>query len=270
MSFGKSKAPAPPDPKETAAAQTAQNVSTAIAQQQLNNVNQITPDGTLTYNQTGSYQMTDPNSGEVYDVPLFTAIQELSEAGQQVKAAQDQADINLSNLAASQSERLDEVLNGPIDLSTEATEARLMELGRQRLDPALDRRREQLSNQLSQQGIRMGSTAYDRAMEGLNQSENDAYNQLLLTGRGQAMQEAYAQRNQPINEITALLSGSQVSNPNFVNANPAQLGNVDVAGLINTNYNQQLARTQQQNAQSGALLGGLFSLGGSALAGGFF
>lgn len=47
------KAPAAPDPKETAAAQTATNKETAYWNAVLNNVNQITPYGNLTYAQTG-------------------------------------------------------------------------------------------------------------------------------------------------------------------------------------------------------------------------
>ena len=36
--------------------------------------------------------------------------------------------------------------------------------------------------------------------------------------RNQYMQEQYAQRNQPINEITSLMSGSQVQQPNWLNS----------------------------------------------------
>lgn len=51
--MGKGKAPKSPDPVATAAAQTAQNKETALWNAQLNNVNQITPYGNLTYTQTG-------------------------------------------------------------------------------------------------------------------------------------------------------------------------------------------------------------------------
>ncbi|RWI30409.1 MAG: hypothetical protein EOQ93_33145, partial [Mesorhizobium sp.] len=88
-----------------------------------------------------------------------------------------------------------------------------------------------------------------------NQGENDAYNQLLLQGRGQAVQEALAQNSAPINNLTALLSGSQVSQPNFVNANMPTIPTTDVAGLINTNYNQKLQNWQQQAQSSSDLFG---------------
>lgn len=50
---GGSSAPAAPDPAKTAAAQTATNKETAYWNAVLNNVNQITPYGNLTYAQTG-------------------------------------------------------------------------------------------------------------------------------------------------------------------------------------------------------------------------
>jgi len=53
--MGKPSPPKPPDPQETAAAQQNTNVNTALANTFLGNVNQITPDGTLTY----SYAMPD-------------------------------------------------------------------------------------------------------------------------------------------------------------------------------------------------------------------
>ena len=47
--------PTPPNPYQTAAAQTGTNVSTGVANAFLNNVNQITPEGSLNYDVTGNY-----------------------------------------------------------------------------------------------------------------------------------------------------------------------------------------------------------------------
>ena len=265
-----SKAPAPPDPKETAGAQVAQNIGTAIAQQGFNNVNQVTPDGTLTYTQTGTTKWTDPNTGRVYDLPQWTATQTLSDAQQAIKNRNDAAQRNMAGIARDQSGRLGKLLGKPVDLSNEATEARLMELGRSRLDPALDRRRESAVTRLSNQGIKEGSEAFDRAMSRLNEGENDAYNQLLLTGRGQAVQEALTERNQPINETTALLSGSQVSMPSFVNPNTANIANVDRAGLEHAAYQAKYGAWQQEQQNKQAVMGGLFGLASGGLAGGYF
>ena len=75
--------PTPPDPYETAGAQTGTNVSTAV-NAFLGNVGQRTPYGNLSYDQTGTYKWTDPNSGAVYDIPTFTATQTMSPAYQAI------------------------------------------------------------------------------------------------------------------------------------------------------------------------------------------
>jgi len=263
--MGKPKPPAPPDPKATAAAQTGTNIATATANQQLQNVNQITPYGNLTYDQTGVYNMFDPTTKTWHQIPKTTATQTFSPSQQAIFDQSQVAQQNLAGTAADQSAFLRDYLGQPVDLSNEAVESRLMQLGRSRLDPALQERRERLESSLSNRGVKMGSDAYDRAIELNRQSENDAYNQLLLTGRRQGVQEALSERNQPINEITALLSGSQVSQPNFVNTQQPQMPTVDYAGLVQDNYNQQLGNYNQQMAQRQGLMGGLFGLGSSLI-----
>ena len=81
--------PTPPDPNATARAQTSTNVSTAVANAFLNNTNQTSPDGSLDYNQTGSYSWTDPTTNATYNIPRFTATQTLSPEQQQIKAQTD-------------------------------------------------------------------------------------------------------------------------------------------------------------------------------------
>jgi hypothetical protein len=153
----------------------------------------------------------------------------------------------------------------PFDGSNEAVEGRLFELGRKRLDPMFAQQQDALDAKLANQGIMVGSKAYDAAQRGQYEGQNDAYNSLLLQGRGQAFGEAQATRNQPINEITALLSGSQVSQPQAANFNQSNIPTTDVAGLINKNYDQKLGAWQQQQAQSQSIMGGLFGLGSSFL-----
>jgi hypothetical protein len=140
-----------------------------------------------------------------------------------------------------------------------------MELGRKRLDPVIAQRDEDLRTRLANQGIKAGSDAYSREMNTFNQGTNDAYNQLLLTGRQQSVNEALTERNQPLNEISALMSGSQVSQPNYVGSNMPTIPTTDVAGLINENYSQQMNAYNQQMAQRQSILGGLFGLGSSLI-----
>lgn len=78
--------------------------------------------------------------------------------------------------------------------------------------------------------------------------------------RSQFMNEAYAQRNQPLNELAGLLSLSQVQNPTSANVQTPQtgVGGVDYTGLVNNQYNAQNAAYQNQ-------MGGLFGLASAGI-----
>jgi hypothetical protein len=258
--------PDPPDPKDTSSAATSTNVGTAIANAWMQNANQITPDGALKYDQTGTKSWFDPYTGKTYEVPTFTATQTLSPEAQAIRDKQLAAQTSMAGLAQQQAAKLTDLLGSPVDLSNDAVEGRLFDLGRKRLDPLYADKRAGLEQQLANQGIALGSKGYETAMQQLSQAENDAYNQLLLQGRGQSVQEILAARNQPINETTALISGSQVSQPSFVNANIGAIPTTDVAGLINDNYQQRLAKAQAENSQTAGILGALFGFGGQLLA----
>ncbi|RUX96147.1 hypothetical protein [Mesorhizobium sp. M7D.F.Ca.US.004.01.2.1] len=263
--MGKPKAPSPPNPKDTSAASTGTNISTAIANSYLNNANQVGPDGTITYTDNGSQSITDPYTGKTYQIPTRTATTTLSPAQQAIKDQTDKAQLNLGTLANNQSSFLNDYMAKPFDGSNDATEARLLQLGKERLDPILAQQQDALATRLSNQGIKLGSAAYDRAMAQQGQNANDATNQLILQGHGQAFSEGQAIRNQPINEITALLSGSQVSSPQAAGYNGSTIPTTDNAGLINENYNQKMNNYNQQMAQSNSLIGGLFGLGGKLI-----
>ena len=136
-----------------------------------------------------------------------------------------------------------------------------MELGSARLNPMFAQRDEDLRTRLANQGIKAGTAAYDREMAGLGQQENDAYNQLLLQGRGQANQELLAEDNQRINQISALLGGGQVSQPTFqtglgITAAPT----TDNASIIANSDAARQNQWAQSQASMGSMLGGLGGL----------
>jgi hypothetical protein len=243
-------APKAPDPAKTAAAQTESNKATAVTQYGLNATNQVTPYGNLNYSQNGTW-----SDG----TPRFTATQSLSPEQQQLYNQQTQLGSKLNNLAIGQTDRLNGVLSQPVNLSNEATESRLMELGRARLDPIIAQREKSTEAELLNKGVRPGTEAYRRATEAVGQQTNDAYNQLLLQGRGQSVQEALAERNQPINEISALMGGGQVQAPNFVNTPSPGVNGTDVAGITNNAYNQNM---QGYQSKMSGLLGLGTALGG--------
>jgi hypothetical protein len=389
---GKPEAPTPPSPYATAAAQTGTNVSTAIANQQMNATNQVTPDGSLTYANTGSYTWTDPVSGSVYTVPQMTSTQTLSPQGQAIKNQNLGTQLNLATMGNQQSQRVSGLLSTPFDptsggpaagnadtlrfsnhpgaatsYNTTNAQTQLGPYGdvttsygpqddfssdRQRVEDSLMARmnpqlaieKQGITQQLADQGIRPGSQAYSDAMMNYSRQANDArygaisqagseqqrmmdmaaqqagfqnaaqqqqYEQQLGAGsfynqgvaqnnqtsaglaafgnaglaqqlsqeqsffnaqnaaRNQYMQEQYQQRNQPLNEISALMSGSQVQQPNWLNSPTSQIPTTDFAGI--TNANTQAQQQAYATAQSGwnSVVGGVLGLGAGALKGGY-
>ena len=101
-------------------------------------------------------------------------------------------------------------------------------------------------------------------------------NAVLQEKAGQdAMRQSYIEeellrRNQPLNEIIGLMSGTQISGPNFSQVNMPSIAPVDIAGIFGQDYQNQLSYAQQQNALPLAMLGGGFNLGAGALSGGYF
>ncbi len=115
------------------------------------------------------------------------------------------------------------------------------------------------AGQFAQSGTQMNNAA----LQAEGNFANQAYAQQLQTD--------LALRNQPINEISALMSGGQVTLPQFQPYQGGQVGMTPVgdyymqnAQMANQNYQSQLAANAQQNA---GLYGALGSLGGMGLYG---
>src|SRR3954471_17612144 len=115
--MGKPDAPTPPNPLDTARAATGTNVSTAVANAFLGNVNQDTPNGSLRYNQTNTYSWTDPTTGSTYNIPQFTATQTLTPQGQVIQGQTQAAQYNLAGMANAQSGRIAGLLSNNMDVS---------------------------------------------------------------------------------------------------------------------------------------------------------
>lgn len=264
--MGKSSPPPPPDPKETAAAQTGTNISTAIANNVMGFANQNTPTGSQSSEISGYYSLTDPSTGETYQIPMWTHNTSLNEGEQAVYDSGLEARGNLAGLAAERSDWLADYLP-QTGAMTDEIDSKLFDLGSKRLDPRFEREEAALRTQLANQGIAPGSEAYNKELDLFRQGKNDAYNQLTLTGRNTAMNEV----NAPINQITALLSGGQVSGPGTTGPMPgASIPTTDYAGIVNQNYNQQMNNWQTQQGQRSSLMGGLFGAGAKVLSGGIW
>ncbi len=259
--------PPAPDPNKAAAAQAGLNRDSAQATQATNMIDQTGPFGSLTYNSTGQdYVFTDSKGKEV-KIPKYIAETTLSPQEQHLYDLTSQIKANVGQIGVDQSNRIGDLLSTPVDLSNEATEGRLNELGSKRLDPRFAREEELLRTRLANQGVGEGSAAWNSAYNNFSQTKNDAYNQLYLTGRDQAMREALTKRNQPINEISALLSGSQMNLPQQLQTPQARVGDVDYMGMLNSQYQSQMQAYGQQLASRSNMMGGIFGLLGKGIGG---
>lgn len=347
----------------------------------MSNYDQVDPNSSTSFDQTGSYSYFDPFTGMSYDIPTFTQTTEYSPVQEAINNETNSAKYNLATLANNQSDSLANLLSSTVDTSTlpswgsasslydpnyssmktsagltnsfdsggditnsygpedgfSADRQRVEDALMQRLNPYLSQDKEALNTQLANQGLQPGSEAYDRALQQINAQQTDArlavigqagdeqqrlndmaaqqagfenaaqqqqYSQNLSSAsftnaanqgtfdnynggtgannsleqqkladsltlyntqnqdRENALNETFALRQEPINEITALLSGSQVAAPSFQAADVATIPTTDTAGLMTQEYDQQVQKAMADYSASSDMWGGL--LGGAA------
>lgn len=242
---GKSSAPQSPDYAGAAAATAAGNKT---------NVN--TPNGSLTYS---------PGANGTWNADV-----QLSPAQQQLQNQTDKTSLGLAGLQDQATGRVGQSLNTPWDSSgyakapvnagTTGQDAIMA-----RLQPQQDRDQASLNNRLANQGIMPGSEAYNNEQDTFNRSKNDAYSQAALQGinldtnaHQQGMQEQSFLRSQPLNELNALRTGSQVNGPNFSQVPSTQganyLGAAQLAG------NDALGASNANAASQNNMYSGLFGV----------
>jgi Zn-dependent alcohol dehydrogenase len=146
-----------------------------------------------------------------------------------------------------------------------------------RLQPTLAMEQKQFDTQMANQGIPLGSEAYENARRMFDQRQNDKLVSSVIQGtqtglqaRGQGFSEQAYQRNEPINTLNAVRSGSQVTNPNsfFVSApQQATTAGADMLGAAGMTGNANIAAANATNAQRNAMISGLFNIGAAAAGG---
>lgn len=253
-----------------AAAQGAANKDAAVATAQASNPNINNP--------AGSRRVTwsvDPSTGN--SVPTIT--DEYSPEQRSIYDLNQQGQKGLAQVGVNAVGKIGNILGQDVNFDQQLG---TMEQGRQstidammsRYDADLGRRQEGVESNLIARGIPRGSEAWNREMEMLQRGRNDALQQATVSAdaksmdeRRQAITEMLAQRQTPLNEISALRSGSQVNPLTFqpysgatVQAAPVMAGAMAQGQAGMNAYNQEVAG---QNA----MMGGLFSLGSAGLKG---
>jgi hypothetical protein len=262
-------APAAPDYSAAALATAAGNIEAARAATAANRVNQVTPYGNLNYAITGA----DP-----YGNPTYTATQTLSPQQQQLLDYQNQTSMGLGRLAGQGLGYVENMLQTPFDTSALPSTGfnpsqSYQDAYMQRLQPQIQQGREALDVKLANAGIPVGSEAYRRAQMAQSQRENDLLAAATTQGFGvgqqarqSALQEQAYLRNEPLNTLSAVRTGSQVTGPQFVNsAQQATTAGPDLLGAAGMQYNAQMGDFNARQAAQSNLNQGLFGLAGAGI-----
>jgi hypothetical protein len=222
------------DPQTVSTQQQGSNIQSAVAGQAASNVNQVTPYGTLTYQQTG----VGPNG-----VPTYTATTNLSPAQQQLlqtlqgnqqtagtQAGQVLSSANYGANAPPPVTALPTTLGSIPDVSpsalptvgavpeinpsalpslpnlptvsglgdmTAGLTGQMLSKEVSYLNPFFTPQVDQLDAKLRNQGLAPGNPAYDQAMNALRQTQNQTVTGFLATAEPQAFQQALATQITP-------------------------------------------------------------------------
>jgi hypothetical protein len=290
---GSADAPSVPDPRVTAQAQGTANVNTAAASSALNNVNTVTPYGSTTYDTTGSYTTPD---GQV--VPRYTQTTALNPLAQAILTGQQTVAGNLIPGAEQLSGAASAAFTNPLDFNTPQSDilnssptqisdrAADAAYAKQKgfLDPQWDQQSRQLEDQLSRQGIPVGSEAYQNAMKAFNTSKTQAYDaastgaiangtsaasnlfNMALAGQQQNLSQQQLAQNNPLDILQKIFSSSPSSPQQPINQpGSIPVAPTDVIGATNASTNAAMNQYQTNIGQQNSMFGGLAGLGGAAI-----
>lgn len=275
--FGKSDPPAAPDYAAAAAQTAAGNLDAARVNAKANRVSQYTPYGSLIY-----------TSGVNGDQDQWRADVSLAPEQQQMLDQQNKISLGLGSTMNQGLGYVQNMLDKPLDTSKFTTVDPASVAGREqvtatlleRMQPSLERARQQKENALLIQGHNRGGEAWNAQQDDLNKAENDAKMAAILAGgteqsrllgaqqaqRQNQLAETQTLRNEPLATLNAVRTGAQPTNPQFTSVpqqTPTQGPNYLQAAQ--SQYGAEMNNYNAGQAQNSAMMSGLFSLGGAAL-----
>lgn len=275
--LGKSDPPAAPDYAGAAAATAAGNAEAARIAAKANRVNQNTPYGSIRYTNNIN---GDPDQWQS-DVTL-------APEQQQMLDQQNKISLGLGSTMNQGLGYVQNMLDKPLDTSGFTTVDPATVAGREqvtatlldRMQPGLDRTRQQRENALLIQGHNRGGEAWNAQQDDLNKAENDAKMAAILAGgteqsrllglqsaqRQNQLAETSTLRNEPLATLNAVRTGAQPTNPQFTNVpQQATTQGPNYLAAEQGQYGTQMNSYNAGQAQNANLMQGLFSLGGKAL-----
>lgn len=291
--MGKASPPPPPDYR-AAAEETAESSRKNTAQQMYYNRPTVTtPFGGESWSYT---PVTDPVTGEQYTTAQQTTT--LTPEAQEALSSQLRIQSARSGFAEDMLGRVEGgYQEGPdfgqfgeyVGLSGDPNEMREEAFGRMSslYAPQREQDRSRLETQLSNQGIQRGTRAWDNAMRSLGDAEMRQDLQLMQGSMAEAqgqlgmettaanyannlrqmqIAEMLQERQTPLNELNALLTGQQVNAPQmpgFQAAGRAETTDYSGAMKNQTDYEMDIFNAEQ--ASKDALMSGAMNMGSSMM-----
>ena len=244
----------PPAPDYTAAARetAAGNLKAAQAATAANRVNQYTPYGSLEYQQTGKDEFGNPmwSATQTPTAPLGLASQ-LSQYNVLGQYANPFTGGNLPSYGINPGETYSDAIM-------------------RRLEPQQQMQQKSFDAQMANQGIPVGSEAYNNAARQFQQAQNDQRTSAIVGGMGaglQANQQQYGQNLTTYNNaLQNALGIKNLATPNYINPAAQQTtAGADILGATNAQYQNQLGAYNAEQARNSQMLGGLMGLGAAGL-----
>jgi hypothetical protein len=254
--FGSPQEVATPDYTGAANQTAANNLAAARAATAANRVNQITPYGSLSYAETGKDQFGNPT---------WTATQSIDPS---LQGAVDKSKAAVSGFDFSQFNPtgLPSIGINPGESMTDSI--------MRRLQPQMAMEQKQFDAQMANQGIPVGSEAYQNAARQFQQGQNDKQTSAIISGTNTGLAantQQYAQQqgtyatnlNAPFNYASNVKA---FASPSYVNpSQQATTAGADIMGAMGLANQNDQANANAANARSNAMMGGLFSLGGAGI-----
>lgn len=262
MSFDSPQVPAVANPNTVANQQQGLNLDAMLKSQRASMVNQNTPTGSLTYQQTG----TDANG-----VPIYSATQTLSAPEQALlnqmqstkATAGRQASDLLTNAAYGSSD--------PTKVIGDATAGNTKALLGQEtsyLDPYFKSQTDQLDAKLQAGGIMPGTPAYNDQMMKLQGNQNQAITGFLATAEPQAYAQAVQNYQMPMTMAGSLFGMSTPDALGLTTTPQASMQPADLVGATSSANAANMAAYNAQLNQQNQMMSGLFGMLGSGMSGG--
>jgi len=259
----------------------------------MNNINQYTPYGSTVYNQTGDFTV-DANGNQV---PTYSQTTSLSPMGQQILSGEQGVASSLIPAAQTLGQQAQSSTTTPLNFNT--ADSAILNASPQQLEqnaanavyreqagflnPQWDQQQQQLQDQLSRQGIPVGSDAYNNSMKQFANNRTQAYQAaqdsataqgaqsaqtlfgMAQAGQNQNIQQQQLAQQNPL-QLLSEMYGATPTTPSQPLTPTSQVGvsPTDTIGAqaLSTNARQQAY--QAQVAQQNSMYGGLASLGSTA------